>query len=121
MSVPNLSSGGPRGPQTIRIAMSFAGPYPAGRSPRPDPVSLVRRNPAAARSVVLPSAGIGAGPRSPAPPVSNRVDLLDLDLGAGSFQLSLELCGLVLFNAFLDRLRRPLHRPDRRRVGKEWV
>src|SRR5467141_4477558 len=46
-----------------------------------------------------------------APPLEKRCckKLLDLDLGAGLFELLLDRSGFVLVNAFLDGLRRAIH------------
>src|SRR5690606_13157298 len=77
------------------------GPSKTGKNPFPEG----RRRPTGKRFFHSPA-------RKPADgrPVRRkpRTVLLQLDLGASAFELSLDLLGLVLGHAFLDRLRSAL-------------
>src|SRR5690606_3518408 len=68
-------------------------------------VVSVRRIPAAAGMWTYSTRAVSGQVHIPAP---NRTQLLDFDLGASAFQLGLDLGGVVLADAFLDRLRRTL-------------
>src|SRR5436305_9946115 len=69
----------------------------------------MRRSPGSdARTVARPGGAVKAAPGSSFPSLSAGAEavLLDLDRGAGLFELGLDRVGLVLGDALLDRLRR---------------
>src|SRR5690606_9530059 len=84
---------------------AVGGPFKTGENPFPEG----RFRPSGKRFPLQGSVTRRSGPgrhrRTGAPSADDRKSLLQLDLGAGCFQLGLDLVRVGLGNGFLDRLR----------------